>query len=39
MREIGASFTSPEHIKIAPTDWFDPVKGSSKADLFTYLCK
>lgn len=39
MREIGYSETSPTDIESQPTDWFDLVPGSSKADLAAFVCK
>ena len=39
MREIGYSEISSTAIENQPTDWFDLVEGSSKADLAAYVCK
>ena len=39
MREIGYSETSPAAIHDQPTDWFDLVSGSSKADVAAFVCK
>ncbi len=39
MREIGYSETSVAAIESQPTDWFDLVSGSSKADLAAFICK
>ena len=39
MREIGYSEDSASAIPNQPTDWFDLVPGSSKADLAAFVCK
>ena len=39
MREIGYSEESAAAITNQPTDWFDLVPGSSKADLANFVCK
>jgi hypothetical protein len=39
MRELGYSETSADAIESQPTDWFDLVSGSSKADLAAFVCK
>lgn len=39
MREMGYSEESPAAIRISPTAWFDLVRGSSKSDLATFVCK
>ena len=39
MQEIGYSEVSAQAIKPDPTKWFDLVKGSSKYDLYQFVCK
>ena len=39
MQEIGYSEVSVQAIKASPTKWFDLVPGSSKHDLYKFLCK
>ncbi|CUI36154.1 hypothetical protein [Achromobacter xylosoxidans] len=39
MRVLGESETSIKDINNNSTRWFDLVPGSSKSDLFNYLCK
>jgi hypothetical protein len=39
MQEIGYSEVSAQAIKASPTKWFDLVPGSSKHDLYKFLCK
>ncbi|GAA5018040.1 hypothetical protein GCM10023206_31270 [Acinetobacter puyangensis] len=39
MKEIGYSEVSPQAIKPNPTKWFDLVRGSSKYDLYKFVCK
>ncbi len=39
MREMGYSETSAAAIDVEPSDWFDLVQGSSKADLAAFVCK
>ncbi len=39
MRVLGDSETSIREINNNSTKWFDLVPGSSKSDLFNYLCK
>lgn len=39
VRTLGDSDASPDSIKINPTKWYDLVPGSSKSDLFNFLCK
>ncbi|OZI64597.1 hypothetical protein [Bordetella genomosp. 4] len=39
MRVLGESETSVRDINNNSTKWFDLVPGSSKSDLFNYLCK
>ncbi len=39
MREIGYSEEGSEKIKSNPSQWFDLVQGSSKYDLFRFVCK
>ena len=39
MRTLGDSETSIRAINNNPSKWFDLVPGSSKSDLFNYLCK
>ncbi|MCS3504982.1 hypothetical protein [Achromobacter sp. JUb104] len=39
MRVLGESETSIRDINNTPSNWFDLVPGSSKSDLFNYLCK
>jgi hypothetical protein len=39
MREIGYSEDGADKIKVLPTKWFDLVSGSSKSDLFNFVCR
>ncbi len=39
MRDIGYSEDSPKAIKVNPMKWYDLVQGSSKSDLFNFVCK
>lgn len=39
MRDIGYSEEGPKAIKTDPTKWYDLVQGSSKSDLFNFVCK
>ncbi len=39
MRELGYSEEGPSTIKHNPTKWFQLVPGSSKSDLFNFVCK
>lgn len=39
MREMGYAEGSPGRIRIAPSDWFELVPGSSKSDLAHFVCK
>lgn len=38
MREIGYSEISPDAIENSPGKWFELVPGSSKSDLFNFVC-
>jgi hypothetical protein len=38
MRSLGDSDVGPTSIKIRPTNWFPLVPGSSKSDLFNFVC-
>jgi hypothetical protein len=38
MRQIGYSEEGVREIRSNPTKWFDLVEGSSKSDLFNFLC-
>lgn len=39
IKELGYSETSPNDIKPNPTGWYDLVTGSSKYDLYRFVCK
>ncbi len=39
MRDIGYSEDGPKAIKADPTKWYDLVQGSSKSDMFNFVCK
>lgn len=38
IRDIGYSEEGPKAIKSDPTKWYDLVEGSSKSDLFNFVC-
>jgi hypothetical protein len=39
MRILGQGDMSPARISTKPTQWFDPIEGSSNGDLARFLCK
>lgn len=39
MRDLGYSEESPQAIKDSPSEWFDLVPGSSKADVARFVCR
>jgi hypothetical protein len=38
IRDIGYSEDGPKTIKANPTKWYELVEGSSKSDLFNFVC-